>query len=152
MDSEGMSIGKAPLFDSSNYAYWKIRMSIFLKAMSPNIWKIVNEGYVMPLEPENPTDQDNRNAHLDAQAMNALFGALNADEFNRVSNLETAHAIWTTLSEIHEGTSTVKKAKLHRLRIKYETFIMLPHENITEMYSRLNNIVNELKGLGTNLL
>ena len=48
--------------------------------MSPNIWKIVNEGYVMPLEPENPTDQDNRNAQLDAQAMNALFGALNADE------------------------------------------------------------------------
>ena len=65
MASEGMSIGKAPLFDGSNYSYWKIRMSIFLKAMSPNIWKIVNEGYVMPLEPANVTDQDNRNAHLE---------------------------------------------------------------------------------------
>ena len=117
MASEGMSIGKALLFDGSNYSYWKIRISIYLKAMSPNIWKIVNEGYVMPLDPEDLTDLDIRNADLDAQAMNALFGALNADEFNRVSNLETAHAIWTTLSEIHEGTSTVKEAKLHSLSI-----------------------------------
>ena len=88
MSSEGMAIGKAPLFDGSNYSYWKIRMSIFLKAMSPSIWKIVNEGYVMSLDPSNTTAQDERNAHLDAQAMNALFGALNADEFNRVSNLD----------------------------------------------------------------
>ncbi|MGL6083498.1 MAG: hypothetical protein ACRC4N_13960 [Gammaproteobacteria bacterium] len=152
MASEGIAIGKAPFFDGSNYAYWKIKMSIYLKAMSPKIWKIVNEGYVMPLNPLLPTEQEERNGHLDAQAMNALFGALSADEFNRVSNLENAHTIWTTLSEIHEGTSTVKEAKLHRLRIKYETFMMLPNENINEMYSRLNNIVNELKGLGTNLL
>lgn len=69
-----------------------------------------------------------------------------------MSNLDTAHEIWTTLSEIHEGTSTVKEAKLHRLRIKYEIFTMLPYENITKMYSRLNNIVNELNGLGTNLI
>ena len=124
MASEGMALGRAPLFDGTNYAYWKIRMSIFLKAMSPSIWKIVNDGYTMSLNPLEPTEQDTRNSHLDAQAMNALFGALNADEFNRVSNLETAHAIWTTLSEIHEGTSTVKEAKLHRLRIKYETFII----------------------------
>ena len=89
----------------------------------------------MPLNPLVPMDQEVRNAHLDAQAMNALFGALNTNEFNRVSNLETAHEIWTTISEIHEGTSTVKEAKLHRLRIKYETFVMLPHENINEMYS-----------------
>ena len=77
--------------------------------MSPHIWKIVNEGYVLALDPDHPTEQDGRNAHLDAQAMNALFGALNANEFNRVSNLETAHAIWTTLSEIHEGTSRLRR-------------------------------------------
>nr|CCI55295.1 PH01B001G05.18 [Phyllostachys edulis] len=103
MAGEGIAIGKAPLFDGSNYTYWKIRMLIYLKAVSPSIWKIVNEGYIMPLNPLAPTNQEAHNAHLDAQAMNAFFGALNADEFNR-------------------------------------------------MYSGLNNIVNELKGLGTDLL
>ena len=34
MASEGIAIGNAPLFDDSNYAYWRIRMSIYLKAMS----------------------------------------------------------------------------------------------------------------------
>ena len=51
----------------------------------------------MALDPAHPTDLDDRNSHLNAQAMNALFGALNADEFNRVSNLEIAHEIWTML-------------------------------------------------------
>lgn len=106
----------------------------------------------MPLDPLHPMELEGRNAHLDVQAMNTLFGALNADEFNRVSNLEIAYDIWTTLSKIHEGTSTIKEAKLHKFRIKYETCMMLPHEDINEMYSHLNNIVNELKGFGTNLL
>ena len=54
MASERMSIGKAPLFDGSNYAYWKIRMSIYLKAMSPSIWRSVSEGFVMALDPTHP--------------------------------------------------------------------------------------------------
>ena len=66
MASEGMALGRAPLFDGTNYAYWKIRMSIFLKAISPSIWKIVNDGYAMPLNPLELTDQDTRNSHLDA--------------------------------------------------------------------------------------
>ena len=105
----------------------------------------------MPIDPNNLTPLDERNARLNAQAMNALYETLNADEFNRVSSLETAHDIWKTLPEIHEGTSAVKEAKLHMLKIKYETFVMLPHENINKMYSRLNNLVNELKGLDSSL-
>ena len=66
MTSEGIALGKAPLFDGSNYAYWKIIMSIYFKAMSPSVWRIVNEGHVIPLDPLHPTDQETRNAHLDA--------------------------------------------------------------------------------------
>ena len=82
MASEGISIGNAHLFDGSNYAYWKIRMSIYLKAMSPSIWRNVGEGFVMALDSTHPTDLEERNSRLNARAMNALFGALNADEFN----------------------------------------------------------------------
>lgn len=42
----------------------------------------VSEGFVMALDPTHPTDLEERNSHLNAQAMNALFGALNVDEFN----------------------------------------------------------------------
>jgi hypothetical protein len=67
-----------------------------------------------------------------------------------VSNLETAYEIWNKLAEIHEGTSEYKDAKLHFLKIQYETFSMLPHESVNDMYGRLNIIVNDLKGLGAN--
>lgn len=106
----------------------------------------------MPLDPDYLSDLDERSALLNAQTMNALYGTLNADEFNRVSSLETAHNIWKSLFEIHEKTSTVKESKLHMLKIKYESFIMLPHEDINEMYSRLNNLMNEPNGLDSTLI
>nr|CAD39343.2 OSJNBa0094O15.12 [Oryza sativa Japonica Group] len=93
---------------------------------------------------------DHRNLQLNAQAMNALFNSLSQEEFDRVSNLETAYEIWNKLAEIHEGISEYKDAKLHFLKIQYETFSMLPHESVNDMYGRLNVIVNDLKGLGAN--
>ena len=48
---------------------------------------------------------------LNAKAMNALFCALDKNEFNRVSVCETAFHIWHTLEVTHEGTSSVKESK-----------------------------------------
>jgi hypothetical protein len=60
----------------------------------------------------------------------------------------TAHEIWTKLIEIHEGTIIVKSAKLYVCKGKFEQFIMREDESISDMFNRLNEIVNELKGLG----
>nr|AAO62327.1 hypothetical protein [Oryza sativa Japonica Group] len=105
MSNEVNHVGKAPMFNGTNYSTWKIKMSTHLKAMSFHIW---------------------------------------------MSNLETAYDIWNKLAEIHEGTSEYKDAQLHFLKIQYETFSMLPHESVNDMYGRLNVIVNDLKGLGAN--
>nr|AAN05371.1 Putative retroelement [Oryza sativa Japonica Group]AAP53179.1 retrotransposon protein, putative, Ty1-copia subclass [Oryza sativa Japonica Group] len=109
---------------------------------------IVDVGFAITGKPL--TEIDHRNLQLNAQAMNALFNSLSQEEFDRVSNLETAYEIWNKLAEIHEGTSEYKDAKLHFLKIQYETFSMLPHESVNDMYGRLNVIVNDLKGLGAN--
>ena len=50
--------------------------------------------------------------------------------------------------EIHEGTSSVKEAKLYVLKGKFSEFAMKKDESVTEKFNRLNDIVNELKGLG----
>ena len=50
--------------------------------------------------------------------------------------------------EIHEGTSTVKEAKLYLLKGNFSEFTMKKDESIAEMFNRLNDIVNDLKGLG----
>nr|AAK92681.1 putative gag-pol polyprotein [Oryza sativa Japonica Group]AAO37839.1 putative retrotransposon protein [Oryza sativa Japonica Group]ABF97098.1 retrotransposon protein, putative, Ty1-copia subclass [Oryza sativa Japonica Group] len=94
MSNEMNHVGKAPMFNGTNYSNWKIRMSTHLKAMSFHIWSFAD------------------------------------------------------LAEIHEGTSEYNDAKFHFLKIQCETFSMLPHESVNDMYGRLNVIVNDLKGLG----
>ena len=50
--------------------------------------------------------------------------------------------------EIHEGTSSVKDAKLYLVKENFSEFAMKKDESIAEMFNRLNDIVNDLKGLG----
>ena len=59
---------------------------------------------------------------LNAKAMNALFCALDKNEFNRVSICETAFDIWHTLEITHEGTSRVKDSKINILVHTYSCF------------------------------
>ena len=94
------------------------------------------------------TPLDEENELLNDQAINVLFSALDVSDFNRVKNLDTANGIWKKLMEIHEGTSTVKEAKLYVLKGKFSEFDMKKDESVPEMFNRLNDIVNELKGLG----
>jgi len=46
--------------------------------------------------------------------------------------------------EIHEGTSSVKEAKVYVLNGKFSEFAMKKEESVAETFNRLNDIVNEL--------
>ena len=122
-------------------------MTVHLKALSRKIWRVVNDGFII-LDSKNVTSLDEENELLNDQAMNVLFSALDVSEFNWVKNLKTSNEIWKKLMEIHEGTSSVKEAKLYVLKGKFSEFAMREEESVPEMFNRLNDIVNELKGLG----
>jgi hypothetical protein len=149
MMTNHINVGHAPYFDGdgSNFDYWKTCMQIHLMAMGGIIWKVVDEGYVI-LNEANPTQVDNENILANAQAMNVIIHALCIHEYHRVCNLETAHGMWGKLIEAHEGTSNVKSAKLFICKGKFEKFTLLPNDELKDKFSRLNNIVNELKDLG----
>ena len=80
--------------------------------------------------------------------MNALFCALNKNEFNRVSTYKMAFDIWHTLEITHEGTSRVKDSKINNLMHDFELFRMKPSETIVDMYTCFTDVVNSLKALG----
>jgi len=44
--SEGQSIARPPMFDGTEYTYWKTRMRIFLNTI--NTWEIVESRYKKP--------------------------------------------------------------------------------------------------------
>jgi hypothetical protein len=148
--SNNVHIGKPPHYDGNDYNYWKIRMSMHLKAMGGKICPIVRDGFIV-LKEDEQSPSDNENVLTNDQAMNVFYDALEINEFICIKNLTTAHEIWTKLMEIYEGTTIVKSAKLYVCKGKFEQFLMKEDESMSDMFNRLNEIVNELKGLGFNV-
>lgn len=83
------------------------------------------------------------------QACDILFNSVCPEEFNKISHLQSAKEIWDTLIEIHEGTDFVKESNLDILNGQLGKFHMKDGETMTEMYSRLSLITNEIAGLGS---
>ena len=155
---EGQSTVRPPLFVGENYAYWKTRMKLFIQASDYEVWRIVQNGPIIPMKKVGDQDvvkqeeewdtNDLKSAQLNAKAMHTLFCALGASEYNRVSLCENAKEVWDKLQVTHEGTNRVKETKIGMLTHEYELFSMKQEETITEMYNRFTTIVNNLKGLG----
>ncbi|GAA0186801.1 hypothetical protein LIER_34089 [Lithospermum erythrorhizon] len=45
---EGGSTARPPVLDGTNYAYWKARMTAFLKSMDTTTLKVVRAGWIAP--------------------------------------------------------------------------------------------------------
>ena len=46
----GQSLIISPLFDGTNYAYWKVRMRVFLQSLDEKVWQAVEIGWIKPTE------------------------------------------------------------------------------------------------------
>src|SRR5947208_11106866 len=123
-------------------------MRIYLQSFNLEFWQIVENAYTAPTTPiEEWSTNDKKLVQTNAKVMNALFCALERNEFNRVSNCQTAHEIWHILEVTHEGTTRVKESKISVLVQKFELFTMNEGESIKDMYTRFTE-TNSLIGLG----
>jgi len=48
MEREGGQVNKPPILDGSNYDYWKVRVTTFLKSIDNKTWKAVLKGWEHP--------------------------------------------------------------------------------------------------------
>ena len=46
----GQSLLIPPLFDGTNYAYWKVRMRVLLQALSEQVWQAIEVSWIKPKE------------------------------------------------------------------------------------------------------
>ena len=46
----GQSLVIPPLFDDTNYVYWKVRIKAFLQALDEKVWQVVEIGWTKPKE------------------------------------------------------------------------------------------------------
>ena len=89
-------------------------MRIFLISMDFELWSIVENGFQKSSLPMSEWNESEKKVFaLNAKAMNALFCALDKNEFNRVSMCDSAFDIWRTLE-----VTQVKLFKFRSYRTK----------------------------------
>ncbi|VFQ96690.1 unnamed protein product, partial [Cuscuta campestris] len=156
--TEGQTTMRPPLFDGTNYSYWKERMRIFIQPNDYKLWLIVKNGCGVPMKKvgevnvpkteEEFTDEDCKKMELNAKAINMIYCGVNADDYRKILRYETAKQMWEKLEVTYEGTAQVREAKIDHLTHEYELFSMKENEKIEEMFERFSNIINPLNLLG----
>jgi hypothetical protein len=111
-------------------------MKIYLSSINDKVWDVVVNEFVI-LDPTNLTDNDKINKQCNTIALNTIYNGIDSKVFEQIKDLKKASEVWVRLEETHEGTSTVKSAKLYMLKDKLSNFKIKDDESILEMLYRL---------------
>eukprot|EP00253_Pinus_taeda_P001678 PITA_01678 len=115
---------RPPIFDGTNFVYWKVRVTAYLQSLGTEVWDIIDTGYTFPSA--TPTDPaEKKKYETNANAVNTLLGCLSQSEFFKV-----------------------KRAKLQTLRTQYENLRMHDDESVANYFLRVDEIANCMKNLG----
>jgi hypothetical protein len=107
----------------------------------------VVDGYKAPTTP--PTDKDGKKlAENNSRAKNAIQNGVDESIFTKIMHCESTKEMWDKLKTIYEGDEKVKEAKLQIFREKFEQLKMNEDENIATYFLRIDEVVNDIKGLG----
>jgi len=143
---EGTSAIKPPLFDGTNFSFWKVRMRTYLMALGVDVWDVVETGYAKAIV---LTSKDDKLEFIfNPKGMNAILNGLVEVEFVKVMHLETAKAMWDKLINSYEGNEKVKDAKLQTYRLKFEQLKMNEDETGSKYFLRVEELMNSMKCLG----
>jgi hypothetical protein len=143
---EGTSTSKPPLFDGTNFSFWKVRMRTYLMALGVDVWDVVETGYIKPVVLASKDDK--LEFRFNSKGMNAILNGLVEVEFVNVMHLQTAKEMWDKLISRYEGNEKLKDAKLQTFRLNFEQLKMNEDETIIKYFLRVEELVNAMKGLG----
>src|SRR3954471_21115369 len=136
-----------PIFDGTDYPYWKNKMRMHLEAIDKDLWDIVEQG-IPEANLMTAPNVVKKYWKLDAKARSIIGGHLKKAQFNRISGLDTAKKIWTRLSKVNEGVSAERDSRIDTLRSLFNRFKRLDNEHVQQTFDRLTDISNELQALG----
>jgi hypothetical protein len=119
VQNEGVSTSRPSFFDGNDYAYWKVRMIIYLQSINYDLWISIEnrphkptkiENNIMVLKPRSEyTNGDKKLLSMEAKTMNTLCCALSINEFNRTTSSKNARDIWHALEITHKRTNQVNE-------------------------------------------
>jgi hypothetical protein len=54
---EANSTNKAPLFNGTNFSFWKVRMRTYIMDLGVDVWDVVDTGYIKTIVLANKDDK-----------------------------------------------------------------------------------------------
>ncbi|GAA0173440.1 hypothetical protein LIER_41522 [Lithospermum erythrorhizon] len=97
---EGESIYRPPLLDGSNYAYWKAKMTTFLRSIDSKKWKLVTAGWTTPTVTNNNvvtvkleegwTGEEDEATLTTDKAFNAIFNVVDINVLKLINTCTVA--------------------------------------------------------------
>ena len=93
---------KPLIFDGTNFFYWKVRVTSYLKSLGTKVWDIIETWYTFPLA--TPTDPaEKKKYETNAKVVNTLLGCLSQSEFMKVMQYKSAKEIWDKIVLSYKG-------------------------------------------------
>jgi hypothetical protein len=138
---------RIPQFDGQKYAFWTRKMKTYILAHGFEIWQLVVDGYKEPTVPPT-SEKAMKLSQNNSKSTNALMNGLGNSVYTKVVHCKSTKDIWDKLQNIYEGDSKVKDAKLQTYKGQFEQLKMKEDENIASYFLQVDEIVNEIIGLG----
>ena len=77
-----------PMFDILNIPSWKVKMSMYLKALGIHVYFATNkDSYCL----------NDKHQEANSKALHALKSTLNDEYLSRISNFDSAFVVWNTI-------------------------------------------------------
>ncbi|XP_048432207.1 uncharacterized protein LOC103936314 [Pyrus x bretschneideri] len=152
MVSNIMATFQVPVLDN-NFDNWNIKMKALLGAH--DVWEVMEKCYTEPeneatlSQPQNESLKDSRKR--DKKAFYLIYQALDDNGFEKVLSTTSAKKAWENLQTSYKGTEQVKKVHLQVLRGEFESLQMKGSESISDSFSRVLVVSNQLKRKGEKL-
>ncbi|KAG7585622.1 Ribonuclease H-like superfamily [Arabidopsis thaliana x Arabidopsis arenosa] len=131
----GSSSIQCPMLSSTNYTFWKIRMTMALKVHK--VWEAVEPG----------TEDVDKNNMTSALLLQSIPEALTL----QVGKLENAKKIWDAIKSRNLGADRVKDARLQTLMGEFERMKMRETEKIDDFAGRLSELSTKSTSLGCDI-
>ncbi|KAL0375438.1 UNVERIFIED_CONTAM: Retrovirus-related Pol polyprotein from transposon TNT 1-94 [Sesamum radiatum] len=122
---------------------------------SQKLWEIVEEGVTLPEDSSTSSSAEkgkleNKKAK-DSEALYYIQTAVADHIFPRISVATSAKKAWSILQKEYQGSAKVRIIKLQTLRRDFENMKMKDSETIDEYYTKVRELVNQLKAYGEDI-
>ncbi|KAH9671981.1 hypothetical protein KPL70_017541 [Citrus sinensis] len=120
-----------------------------------DVWNVVEKGFIVPENEATLTAAQKENLKdlkkKENKAKYLIFQSLDEDAFEKIAGTTSSKEAWEKLETSYKGAEQVKKVRLQTLRGEFESLHMKASKSISDYFTRVVTVFNELKRNGEEL-